>query len=550
MWTGPNRLGRVTVLLAAALAAAPVVLCAEPAERRSRQEVSDLISRLGSDRYAERQAAQQRLIEIGPPARRALAEAARSADPEVQQRAGVILEAIDVRAFEAASQAVRRRVLWSRQGAGAWAPAVAGRHVYAVTDDKALLAVDRRTGRDAWRFAKMSSKAAPLRPACGGGGVYVSDGLQTLFALDADTGDCRWAYRSSAARIGPPAYRDGVVYVGDANAAPVALSADRGRVLWSYGRGAATLGPPAAAPNIVCCATLPGSDGRGGRQRPDGAPAVVALDRTGRRLWRFTDGGTPLWGAVVGDGVACFRSAKALYAVRARSGDRLWTHNFEEGVALNAAVQVRVFSEKLAAAADNQRPASCCIADGVVYAQGEDVVEALDAHSGQVRWRRELADGNDEDDEKGAAAVVKLNQQRRVILLRGAGRVRVVGGQGGWVIAGGVLGPGGGGRAPAVAHQAVLVGTSEGLVALERETGRRLWRLKTAGPVIGRPAVADGVAYFAVAPPPGSRAKKDGTYSSIPPQSRSRPAKDASAALPPGLHAVRLAEPAPDAERR
>lgn len=65
-------------------------------KRVSSEELSSLIRRLGSEVYAEREAAERRLCEIGPPAEASLRAAASSDDPEVRQRVERILDSIQI----------------------------------------------------------------------------------------------------------------------------------------------------------------------------------------------------------------------------------------------------------------------------------------------------------------------------------------------------------------------------------------------------------------------------------------------------------------------
>src|SRR5947209_4425555 len=73
-------------------------------------EVRRLVTQLGSDEFAEREAASRRLEAIGAPALPALHQAAASQDPEVRRRAGQVIPAIRVRLFGALRQV--RSVAW------------------------------------------------------------------------------------------------------------------------------------------------------------------------------------------------------------------------------------------------------------------------------------------------------------------------------------------------------------------------------------------------------------------------------------------------------
>src|SRR3954453_24249902 len=73
-------------------------------------EIRRLVTQLGSDQFAEREAASRRLEAIGEPALPALRKATANQDPEVRRRAGQVIPAIHVRLFGALRQV--RRVAW------------------------------------------------------------------------------------------------------------------------------------------------------------------------------------------------------------------------------------------------------------------------------------------------------------------------------------------------------------------------------------------------------------------------------------------------------
>src|SRR4051794_2831547 len=84
------------------------------AETPTPAEVRRLITQLGSDEFAEREAATRRLEAIGAPALPALHQAAASQDPEVRRRAGQVIPAIHARLFGTLRQV--RRVAWMDTG--------------------------------------------------------------------------------------------------------------------------------------------------------------------------------------------------------------------------------------------------------------------------------------------------------------------------------------------------------------------------------------------------------------------------------------------------
>ena len=75
------------------------LLAAAPPPRPCTAEVARLIAQLGSDRFAEREAASKRLEEIGEPALDALHKALSSGDLEVRYRARRIVAALENRLY-------------------------------------------------------------------------------------------------------------------------------------------------------------------------------------------------------------------------------------------------------------------------------------------------------------------------------------------------------------------------------------------------------------------------------------------------------------------
>jgi outer membrane protein assembly factor BamB len=92
---------------------------------------------------------------------------------------------------------------WRYDAQGSWVvgtPAVDGDSVYVGTSDTGLLlALDKRTGRERYRFeTKVWTFASPLRVA----DVVVAASMKgELHGLDAATGRARWSWRSNALAV-------------------------------------------------------------------------------------------------------------------------------------------------------------------------------------------------------------------------------------------------------------------------------------------------------------------------------------------------------------
>jgi outer membrane protein assembly factor BamB len=188
---------------------------------------------------------------------------------------------------------------------------------------------DRATGQLLWRFEGPLTTAINATPVVASGAVYVVNGMDEVFALDATTGALRWQIKLDPAgfdwgnaTVGTPAVSGGVLVVPTLYRDLVALDATTGFELWRFAgtrspvrathyRGAAEAGfesSPVITGDIVWAA--------------DTAGELTALDlHTGSRLWR-TQLGTPALGglAVSGDWlvVATYDGAVRAFTTTAR----------------------------------------------------------------------------------------------------------------------------------------------------------------------------------------------------------------------------------------
>jgi HEAT repeat protein len=104
----PRFIGPLTVTLLALLPWGTGLDAAPPAGGPNAADVARLVRQLGSEQYAEREAASKALGAIGEPALAALNEAALSDDLEVRRRAERLLEALRARARARALDAIKK----------------------------------------------------------------------------------------------------------------------------------------------------------------------------------------------------------------------------------------------------------------------------------------------------------------------------------------------------------------------------------------------------------------------------------------------------------
>lgn len=164
---------------------------------------------------------------------------------------------------------------------------------------------DRATGKLLWRFEGSLTTAINASPVVADGAVYVVNGMDEVFALDAVTGALRWQIKLDPAgfdwgnaTVGTPAVARGVVVVPTLYRDLVALDAGSGVELWRF----------AGTPSPVRTTHYRGARNAGFESSPvitgdivwaaDTAGRLTALDlHTGAVLWR-TQLGTPALGGL------------------------------------------------------------------------------------------------------------------------------------------------------------------------------------------------------------------------------------------------------------
>jgi outer membrane protein assembly factor BamB len=349
---------------------------------------------------------------------------------------------------------------------------------------------------------------APARPAPGGALV-----------------EPVWTYEAGSALWAGPTYADGVVYVGGQDGQVHAVDARTGRGLWVFRAGAAVRTRPTVADG---CVYVPADDGflyklkaSGGEEvwrvkvvekpierlpfddpksRYDrfGADVtvkdgrlylgthdgnVLALDpATGARLWSFATGDAVLAAPAVAEGRLYAGSFdRHVYALDAASGKVLWKRDTQGAVVSTPAVA----GERL-----------------VVGNRAYDVL-GLEARTGEVAWNRyvwfswiestaTVRDGVAYLGSSDAAAVFAFDAA--------TGRRRWAADVFGWAWG-----------QPAVTGSRVYCGTSSqvgypaghraGVMALDRATGRTVWRYEAPAPASGAfgfpgsPATGDGFVF-------------------------------------------------------
>ncbi|MFJ3903185.1 PQQ-binding-like beta-propeller repeat protein [Streptomyces sp. NPDC090025] len=199
-------------------------------------------------------------------------------------------------------------------------PSVHGDTVY-VWRDARLLALDARSGAERWSYpvgdaascAHVPVRVAPAEDGC----VYVSAGTRVL-SVDIASGHVRWHFEAPAVFLSPPAFAPGPavtgggVYLSDHLGTVYALDATTGKDRWRIAT------EPRQSPDPVLIAA--------GHVHVGSGSALYTLDAvTGTPKWRFAAGGQLIGTPVVADGRVHFGSADhVLYTLDASGGQLRW----------------------------------------------------------------------------------------------------------------------------------------------------------------------------------------------------------------------------------
>jgi outer membrane protein assembly factor BamB len=174
-------------------------------------------------------------------------------------------------------------------------PAYGGGLVYFGTNGGSMYAVNARTGRLVWhshaysRFGRREQFYAT--PTVAYGRVYAGNTDGTVYAFGARTGHLLWANHVGTYVYTAPAVWDRKIYVGTYDGHFLALNAATGSTVWRHEASAAIHGAPTVLSGIVYFSTCPTCGSHGSRHAKRGPRGTFGLDaRTGRRVWKFTDG--------------------------------------------------------------------------------------------------------------------------------------------------------------------------------------------------------------------------------------------------------------------
>jgi len=221
-------------------------------------------------------------------------------------------------------------------------PVISGKALYFGGDDGNVYAVDSETGGQIWKTKTRGP--VPATPAVVNGTLYVGSYDGNFYALNADTGALKWKFATGGERrfeakglhgmqpknqtiadsfdifLSSPVVVDGAVYFGSGDGNVYALDANSGELRWKFKTGDVVHASPAFADGVVFVGSWDSY--------------FYAIDaKNGKEKWRFHGGEDALIHNQVGfqsspavvDGVVYTGCRDAqLYALEAERGKEKW----------------------------------------------------------------------------------------------------------------------------------------------------------------------------------------------------------------------------------
>ena len=296
------------------------------------------------------------------------------------------------------------------------APTVVDGVAYVGSHDGFLYAVDTQTAQEKWKFD--AGRALESTPAVAGGTIYFGSGCigggaqgcgdppgsdYYFYALDLETGQEKWRFKTEGAIVSSPLLADGLVYFGSEDQHLYALDARTGQEKWRFKAEDSLWSSPALADGLLyfgagCnyCGSLEDTH-------------LYAVDsQTGQEIWRFETGGWVESTPAVADGTVYFGSGdRHVYAVDSKTGQERWRFETEGGVQASLAVDAGLVfvasRDQQLYALDSQSGQEVwkfetggmlygpAVADGVVYVGSNDLyVYAVEAQTGRELWTVEV----------------------------------------------------------------------------------------------------------------------------------------------------------------
>jgi outer membrane protein assembly factor BamB/DNA-binding protein H-NS len=263
-------------------------------------------------------------------------------------------------------------------------PAVANGIVYVGSDDGCLYALDARSGQERWRYDTGGQIISS--PAVAGDTVFVGNGgvsasSSALYALDAKTGQPRWPtpYKVDGPILSSPAVVGDSIYFGTWNRGEpnvFALNTQTGSEQWSAEVGGEVLASPAVADGTVYIGSYDGYLYLLSTHSGDQLAKLEAWDGSPVSDEQKLIYASP---AVVNGTVYVSSWAGDLFAWDVKMRTRLW------------ALDITDMTDTRAASPNDSnkgpRSSPAVVGDTVYVGSNNGFLYAVDAKSGDVRWR-------------------------------------------------------------------------------------------------------------------------------------------------------------------
>ncbi len=164
-----------------------------------------------------------------------------------------------------ALNALNGELIWKFKTGGrvSSSPAVYQDKVYAVSFDGNIYCIEKKSGKEIWKFKTAGERvfSAPglhgmpekdrnlddpwdiflSSPVVANGKVYFGCGEGTFYALDCNTGDKTWEFKTGGVIHSSPAYANNTVYFGSWDSYLYALNSENGSVKWKFKTGIDTV---------------------------------------------------------------------------------------------------------------------------------------------------------------------------------------------------------------------------------------------------------------------------------------------------------------------
>lgn len=226
-----------------------------------------------------------------------------------------------------------RQVIWERdtdprdsgKPTDVTAPVYHEGKVFFAYVDGDLVAVDAKTGREAWKRRLVGHLESS--PMAVGGTLYLGTDKTNVVAVRADDGKVLWQFNSPGAIKASPSFHHGHLFVADYQSAMFCLDAKSGKLLW---RTNTSRVPPFGEGGFYSSPAI--AFGRVYAARDDGT--VYAFDeRSGKVDWAFPTHnfvyGSPAVARVPGTPPSVYIGSynEHFYALDARTGRQRWRYD-------------------------------------------------------------------------------------------------------------------------------------------------------------------------------------------------------------------------------